>query len=152
LRTRDDIEDPYNLARFVAAQTGTHATALAEIRRGRKSTHWMWFIFPQIAGLGRSHMAQLYAIASLDEARAYLAHPTLGPFFRECVATLQDLPTTTAIHVFGDIDAIKLWSSLTLFSEASQQPLFDAALTRWFDGKKDRLTLEQIAARSGAER
>jgi uncharacterized protein (DUF1810 family) len=146
LRARDDIDDPYDLARFVAAQVGTHATALAEIRRGRKSTHWMWFIFPQIAGLGKSHMAQLYAIASLDEARAYLAHPLLGPFLKECVAALQDLPPMTAVQVFGEIDAIKLRSSLTLFSETGRQPLFEAALARWFDGEKDEATLQQITA------
>ena len=84
--------DPYNLYRFLAAQQSTYATALAELRQGRKTSHWMWFIFPQVAGLGRSPTAQHYAIASLDEARAYLEHPTLGDRMRECVRTLEDLP------------------------------------------------------------
>lgn len=131
----------FDLDRFVDAQSGTYDGALAEIRRGAKRTHWMWFIFPQIAGLGQSAMAQRYAIGSIDEACAYLAHPVLGPRYRECVAALQDLTGTTAKAVFGTIDAIKLRSSLTLFAEASGAPLFDAAIERWFGGKKDEASL-----------
>lgn len=136
--------DPYDLDRFVTAQAGNYETALAEIRRGAKRSHWMWYIFPQIEGLGSSAMAQRYAIGSLDEARAYLAHPLLGSRLRECVAALQDLTGTTAQAVFGSVDAMKLKSSLTLFAEAGGGPLFTAAIERWFDGWKDDATLRRL--------
>jgi uncharacterized protein (DUF1810 family) len=129
------IHDTHDLQRFVDAQMSSYEAALAEIRRGAKRSHWMWFIFPQIAGLGSSAMAQRYAIESLDEARAYLAHPLLGTRYRECVATLQDLTGTTAEVVFGGIDAIKLRSSLTLFAETGDERLILAALKRWCGGK-----------------
>ena len=135
------MNDPYALDRFVAAQNGLYDTALGEIRRGAKRTHWIWFIFPQIAGLGSSPLAQRYAIGSLDEARAYLDHTVLGPRYRQCVAALQDLGGTTADTIFGSIDAMKLRSSLTLFEQASSEPLFAAALDRWFDGRRDNRTL-----------
>lgn len=138
------MTDPYDLDRFVSAQAGAYDTALGEIRRGAKRTHWMWFVFPQIAGLGRSEMARRFAIQSLAKARAYLAHPVLGPRLRECVAALQDLIGMTAESVFGGIDAIKLRSSLTLFIEAGAGPLFSAALERWFDGQKDDMTLRLL--------
>jgi len=138
------MSNPYDLDRFVTAQAGSYDTALAEIRRGAKRTHWMWYIFPQIAGVGRSTMARRYAIESLDEARAYLAHPVLGARLRECVAALQDLTGTTAEAVFGGIDAIKLRSSLTLFIEAGAGALFAAALTRWFEGDRDPATLRLL--------
>ena len=124
--------DPFDLKRFSDAQEAMYAPALAEIRRGAKRTHWMWFIFPQIAGLGLSEMAQRFAIGSLNEAKAYLADPVLGPRYVECVNALQDLTDTTAERVFGTIDAIKLRSSLTLFAIASEEPIFKAALERWF--------------------
>ncbi|OYY90801.1 MAG: calpastatin [Sphingomonas sp. 28-66-16] len=133
---------PYDLDRFIAAQAGSYEAALSEIRRGAKRSHWMWYIFPQIAGLGRSHMAQRYAIRSLDEARAYLAHPTLGPRLRTCVETLQDLTIPTAEAVFGQVDAMKLRSSLTLFRAADGGDLFAAALDRWFSGAPDPATFE----------
>ena len=135
-----------DLARFVSAQAETYPLALGEIRRGAKTSHWMWFIFPQLAGLGHSAMAQHYGIGSLEEARAYLAHPLLGARYRECVESLQDLPPTTAEIVFGGIDAIKLRSSLTLFAEASGEPLFDAALERWFDGDRDPRTMAMLTS------
>ena len=138
------MTDPFNLERFVIAQTGIFETALAEIRRGAKRSHWMWFIFPQIAGLGVSMMARTYAVRSLAEAHAYLGHPVLGARLRECVATLQDLTGTTAEAVFGETDAAKLRSSLTLFIEAGAGPLFAAALDRWFEGRKDEATLRLI--------
>jgi uncharacterized protein (DUF1810 family) len=107
----------------------------------------MWFIFPQVAGLGSSEMSRRYAIGSVDEAQAYLAHPLLGARYRECVAALQDLVGTTAEAVFGSIDAAKLRSSLTLFAEAAPcDPLFEAALQRWFRGEKDRRTIEILSA------
>lgn len=138
------IQDPFDLERFVAAQAASYAPALAEIRRGAKRRHWMWFIYPQIAGLGSSAMAQRYAIRSLNEARAYLDHPLLGLRYRECVAALQDLTGTTAETVFGGIDAIKLRSSLTLFVEAGAGPLVEAALARWC-GDPDPATLAILA-------
>jgi uncharacterized protein (DUF1810 family) len=133
-------KDPFNLERFVEAQEGTYAGALAEIRRGAKRGHWMWFIFPQLRGLGRSELAHYYGIGSLDEARAFLAHPVLGPRLRECVETLQDLTGKDAFDVFGEVDAMKLRSSLTLFSRAGGGAMFRAALARWF-GSADEQTL-----------
>src|SRR5919112_1494538 len=100
--------DPFDLNRFVTAQEDTYATALAELRRGRKTTHWMWFVFPQVRGLGRSATAQQYAVMGLDEARAYLAHPVLGPRLRECAEALTSLPGRDAAAVLGPVDAQKL--------------------------------------------
>lgn len=131
----------YHLDRFVTAQANSYEVALGEIRRAAKRNHWMWYIFPQIAGLGRSEMAERFAIRSLDEARAYLAHPILGPRLRECVTALQDLECGTAEDVFGEVDAMKLRSSLTLFVEAEGGPLFTAALARWFRGVPDAATM-----------
>ena len=124
--------DPFDLERFVDAQEGCYAAAFAEVRRGAKRGHWMWFIFPQIKGLGRSERSQRYGICSLDEARAYLAHPLLGTRLLECVGALQDLNDTSAVDVFGEVDATKLRSSLTLFVQAGGGPIFNAALIRWF--------------------
>ena len=138
------MTDPYQLDRFLIAQEGIYEQALAEIRRGAKRSHWMWFIFPQIAGLGSSTMSQRYAINSLDEARAYLAHPVLGRRLLDCVSALQDLTSATARVVFGDVDASKLRSSLTLFNEAGAGPLFQAALDRWFGGERDGATLKLL--------
>ena len=137
-------EDAFDLARFVKAQAGIYEQALAEIRSGHKRSHWMWFIFPQFAGLGHSPMAQRYAIGSIAEARAYLADAVLGTRYRECVASLQALPATTAERVFGGIDAIKLKSSLTLFDEAKHEPLFSEAIGRWFEGQRDEATLKLL--------
>jgi len=137
------------LERFVRAQDPVFSRALDEIRRGAKRSHWMWFIFPQLAGLGRSAMAQRYAIADLDEARAYLAHPRLGPRYLECVSALQDLASSDPVAIFGEIDAVKLRSSLTLFEAADARPLFAAALDRWYGGLRDENTLERIGL-SGA--
>jgi uncharacterized protein (DUF1810 family) len=128
-------------ARFLDAQAQSYAAALAEISAGAKRSHWMWFIFPQVAGLGHSHMARRYAIASIGEARDYLAHPVLGKRLRACVIALQDLPPTTAERVFGSVDATKLRSSLTLFIEAGAGRQFEAALDRWFGGQRDAATL-----------
>lgn len=140
------MTDEFDLDRFTTAQAGSYDAALAEIRRGAKRSHWMWYVFPQIAGLGHSDMAQRFAIASIDEAAAYLDHPVLGARLRESVATLQDLTGTTAEAVFGGIDAMKLRSSLTLFREAGGGPLFAAALDRWFDGVADTATLSLLSS------
>lgn len=136
---------PFDLERFIQAQSRNFFTALQEIQNDAKQSHWMWYIFPQIAGLGRNPEAQTYAIQSLDEARAYLAHPVLGARLRECVAALQALPPTKVTAVFGEIDAIKLRSSLTLFGEADTGPTFQTALDRWFSGKKDEATLRLLS-------
>jgi Uncharacterized conserved protein len=136
-----DAADPYDLARFVAAQEGVYASALAELRRGQKTGHWMWFIFPQIAGLGFSLMSQRYAIGSLDEARAYLAHPVLGPRLRECAQAVVDVTGKTADQILGPIDAMKLRSSMTLFHRADPtEPVFVAVLQKYFDGVPDEAT------------
>lgn len=137
-----DHSDPFNLARFVVAQEAVYERALAEIRRGRKTSHWMWFIFPQLAGLGRSAIAERFAIGSVEEARAYLAHPVLGPRLRAITEALQDLIGVAAEDVFGSVDAMKLRSSLTLFAAASNELLFTAALDRWFGGQRDQPTLD----------
>jgi uncharacterized protein (DUF1810 family) len=133
--------DEFDLGRFVDAQRDVYAQATAEISRGAKRAHWMWFIFPQIVGLGSSPMAQRYAIGSIDEAQAYLRHPVLGPRLRQCVGILQDLSDVSAEQAFGAIDARKLRSSLTLFAAAGGGALFDAALERWFAGERDEATL-----------
>lgn len=138
------------LNRFVEAQDagGTYATALAELRRGRKTSHWMWFVLPQIAGLGRSEMAQRYAVSDLDEARAYLADPVLGQRLRECCEALLELPGSDPVAVFGSIDAVKLRSSMALFSRAAEveldRLLFDGVLDKYFDGEPDPATLELL--------
>jgi uncharacterized protein (DUF1810 family) len=135
--------DEVDLERFVRAQdeAGTYRQALAELGRGRKVSHWMWFVFPQLAGLGRSSTAQYYALRSLAEAEAYLAHPVLGPRLRECAEVLASLPGRTAEEVFGGIDTIKLRSSMTLFSRAApEEPVFTAVLDRYFGGEPDPAT------------
>lgn len=141
------MEDPHDLARFVRAQQESYARALGEVRHGAKRSHWMWYVFPQIAGLGHSTMAQRYAISGMDEARAYLAHPVLGPRLREITEALQALPAGDAVRVFGSVDAVKLRSSLTLFARtdaAGDESLFRQALERWFDGAEDSATLERL--------
>ncbi|MDO7841795.1 DUF1810 domain-containing protein [Sphingomonas immobilis] len=139
-----------SLDRFLEAQAPIYATALGEIRRGAKRSHWMWFVFPQLTSLGRSSTAQYYGIASIAVAIAYLDHPVLGARYVECVEALQDLSTSDAVAVFGETDAMKLRSSLTLFEMARPTALFDAALARWFRGERDPHTLALIAAAPGA--
>jgi uncharacterized protein (DUF1810 family) len=137
------MNDPYRLERFVSAQdqADTFATAVGELRAGRKRSHWMWFVFPQIAGLGHSPMSQRYAIASLDEARAYLAHDVLGPRLIECARILRGLEGRTAQDIFGGIDALKLRSSMTLFAYAdSANPIFGQVLGAYFGGVPDEAT------------
>jgi uncharacterized protein (DUF1810 family) len=130
-----------DLDRFVAAQDGVYDDALAELAAGRKRTHWMWFVFPQIRGLGSSPAAQRYAIRSLDEARAYLAHPVLGARLRECARALLAVPGRSAREILGHPDDLKLRSSMTLFARAADDPaLFEAVLDRYYDGP-DPLTL-----------
>lgn len=141
------MDDPYDLSRFTAAQDAgqTYQQATAELRRGRKTGHWMWFVFPQIAGLGYSPTARAYAITSLAEARAYLAHPVLGPRLAECAATLAGVSGRTAEQIFGEVDALKLRSSMTLFMHADPgQPVFGQVLEQYFDGIPDSATEQRI--------
>jgi uncharacterized protein (DUF1810 family) len=143
------MPDPYRLQRFVIAQDerGTYAAAVAELRAGHKRSHWMWFVFPQLRGLGRSPVSRTYAIASLHEARAYLAHPVLGPRLRECCLILTELEGLTAQDIFGGIDAIKLRSSVTLFRHADPGDLvFEQVLDVYFDGVVDDVTERLLAA------
>ena len=140
-------DDEYQLQRFVLAQdeAGTYPQALAELRAARKQSHWMWFVFPQIAGLGRSPMAQLYAISGLPEARAYLDHPVLGPRLLECANVLTALSGVSAVDVLGAVDAQKLHSSMTLFAQAAPtESVFDAVLERYFDGEPDEATTSRL--------
>jgi uncharacterized protein (DUF1810 family) len=134
-----------SLARFVAAQSGVYDLALAELRAGAKRTHWMWFVLPQLRGLGHSMMADRYGLEGLGEARAYLAHPVLGTRLRECVATLlTHAGQRSAAEVMGVVDAIKLHSSLTLFEAAGGGPLFARALDTYYGGERDRRTLAMV--------
>jgi uncharacterized protein (DUF1810 family) len=141
------MDDPYGLERFVTAQDagGTYRRAAAELRRGRKTNHWMWFVFPQIAGLGQSPTSRRFAISSLEEARAYLAHPVLGPRLIECADIVAQTPGHTAEQIFGDLDAQKLHSSVTLFRRADPgQPVFALVLDRYFDGLADPATDQRL--------
>jgi uncharacterized protein (DUF1810 family) len=134
-----------DLSRFLFAQEDVYDTALSEIRRGRKETHWMWFIFPQLAGLGHSAMARRYAIRDIEEARAYLEHPVLGPRLVDCCQALISLNGKTASQIFGDPDDLKLRSSMTLFALAEGPgSLFEEVLTKYFSGGRDRLTLDLL--------
>ena len=136
---------PHDLTRFVDAQGPVYATVLTELRRGRKASHWMWFIFPQIEGLGSSPLAQRYAIRSLDGARAYLAHPVLGPRLLECAALVLAADAPSAEAMFGGIDARKLRSSMTLFQRAApDEPVFRQVLERWFRGAVDTATDDRL--------
>jgi uncharacterized protein (DUF1810 family) len=154
--TDDDRGDPAagdDLERFVEAQDagGTYHRAVAELRRGRKSSHWMWFVFPQIAGLGRSELSQRFAISSLSQARAYLRHPVLGPRLSECASILAHLPDRDAEQIFGAVDAQKLRSSMTLFARAAaDQTLFVQVLERYFDGVPDSATDQRLGGRVAA--
>ena len=140
-------DDPYDLQRFVAAQDagGTYERAAAELRCGRKTSHWMWFVFPQIAGLGFSPTSRTYAITSLEEARAYLAHPVLGARLTECAAILADLTGRSAEQIFGDLDAQKLRSCITLFIRAAPgEAVFCQVLDQYFGGEPDPATEQRI--------
>jgi uncharacterized protein (DUF1810 family) len=144
-----DHSSPYrlSLARFVAAQSGVYDLALAELRAGQKRTHWMWFVLPQLRGLGHSLMADRYGLEGIGEARAYLAHPLLGERLRECVsALLVHADTRSAAEMMGVVDAIKLHSSLTLFEAAGGGELFGRALDAFYAGERDRRTLAMVAA------
>lgn len=138
------------LERFVIAQQDIYQQALAELRAGRKTSHWMWFIFPQIEGLGSSPMAQRYAIRSAEEGRAYLAHPLLGPRLRECTEAVNAHQYLSATAIFGTVDAMKLKSSMTLFDYiAPHDELFGRCLAQYFDSIRDQRTLDILSRQNG---
>jgi uncharacterized protein (DUF1810 family) len=140
-----NAEDPHDLQRFVDAQAPIYDTVRAELRQGRKLSHWMWFIFPQIAGLGRSATSMRYAISSLAEAEAYLNHPVLGPRLRECTRLVMLVEGRSAHEILGSPDDMKFHSCLTLFAKAaSEDSLFRDALEKYFDGAEDPMTLERL--------
>jgi uncharacterized protein (DUF1810 family) len=141
-------DDPFHLARFIAAQDPVFETVLAELRAGAKRSHWMWFVFPQLKALGRSPTAAFYGIASIAEARAYLAHPVLGPRLALATRTVLDVQGRTLVEIFGTTDAMKFRSSMTLFGMAAgaDGALFREALDRYCDGRADERTLALLGA------
>jgi uncharacterized protein (DUF1810 family) len=141
------MDDPYRLDRFTQAQDagGTYRRAVAELRAGRKVSHWMWFVFPQVAGLGFSAMSQRYAISGRAEAQAYLNHPVLGPRLAECARIVAGTEGSTAAGIFGPVDAMKLRSSMTLFAAAApDEPVFAEVLAKYFGGAPDDETLARL--------
>lgn len=147
LAVKNVSSDPYNLERFIEAQRGGFEQACDELERGRKTGHWMWFIFPQIAGLGYSAMSQKYAIGSLEEAQAYLAHPVLGPRLREIARIMNGLEERSAYQVFGSPDDMKLRSSMTLFAQATKEnEVFVEVIDKYFGGERDERTLKLVRA------
>jgi uncharacterized protein (DUF1810 family) len=136
------MDDPFDLQRFVAAQVGAYEIALAELHAGRKRSHWMWFVFPQFAGLGMSSTSQKYAIKSIDEAKAYLAHPTLGTRLIACCEAVLGVQGRTAYEIMGPPDDLKLRSCATLFARvAASGSVFERVLEKYFEGKPDEATL-----------
>ncbi len=140
------MSDPFDLDRFVRAQDGgTYEQALRELRDGAKRSHWMWFVFPQVAGLGHSPVAQRYAVSGLEEAHSYLAHPVLGARLVECAQALLELGDRDPVRVLGSTDAVKLRSSMTLFAHADpSQPVFRAVLEQYFGGQEDDATTSRL--------
>src|SRR5947209_264082 len=136
------MEDLFDLERFVHAQNPVFEEALSELRRGEKQGHWMWFIFPQMKGLGHSAMAQRFGISSLAEAEAYLAHPVLGPRLTECTRAVNAVEGRSAERIFGPVDTMKFRSSMTLFREVAPGGPFDDALKKYFAGEPDTRTLQ----------
>ena len=142
----DNVDMSHDLGRFIAAQHHAYDSALEELRDGRKQGHWMWFVFPQIKGLGSSFMAEHYAIDSLDEAKAYVTDPYLGGRLRDCVEAVNQVSHSSASEIFGWPDELKFRSSLTLFAAAApHEPVFDEALRKFFGGEPCPLTLERLA-------
>ena len=139
------MDDRFQLQRFVDAQQPVYETVLNELRAGRKRSHWMWFIFPQISGLGHSTTAQRFAVSSLAEAAAYLAHPTLGSRLRKCSELVASIEGRSVDEIFGYPDGLKFHSSMTLFAQAApQEPIFDACLQKYFGGQLDPLTMARL--------
>jgi len=143
------MSDPFDLARFVRAQDPVHDRVVAELSAGRKQSHWMWFVFPQVAGLGFSAMSQRYAIGSRAEADAYLAHAVLGPRLIACTKLVLAVEGRSIHGILGAPDDAKFHSSMTLFAAVSDEPVFTAALARYFDGARDGATLDILARQPG---
>jgi len=144
------MTDPFDLERFVGAQSPVYTRVLAELRRGRKQSHWMWFIFPQLAGLGHSAMAQRFAIASSEEAAAYLSHGVLGPRLRECTALVNAVEGRTITEILGSPDDLKFCSSMTLFAAVSGETEFSSAIAKYYGGTRDRRTLDLLQSQRPA--
>lgn len=145
--TDQDGKDPFDLRRFVEAQQGSYDRALAELRAGRKKSHWIWYVFPQLKGLGFSQASQFHGLSGLEEARAYLVHPILGPRLRACIEAMLANEDRSAETILGRTDARKFCSSLTLFARAApRDALFPTALRRFFNGEEDPRTLDLLAA------
>lgn len=141
-----DSDDPYDLERFVEAQNPVIDQVKKELRSGRKRSHWMWFVFPQVAGLGKSRKARRYAVSSRQEAEAYLAHPVLGPRLRECTEIVNGVDGRSANQIFGSPDDLKFRSSMTLFEAVADEPSpFSTALELYYDGERDQKTLEFLS-------
>jgi uncharacterized protein (DUF1810 family) len=148
--TSRGTDDPYDLSRFLRAQEGDYERALAEIRSGRKRTHWMWYVFPQFAGLGFSPTSQHYAIQSVEEAKAYLEHPVLGPRLRECAEAVLGVEGRSAAAIFGSPDDLKLRSCATLFASVSPRgSVFDRLLEKYHGGERDDKTLRLLGISPG---
>jgi uncharacterized protein (DUF1810 family) len=140
------MTDPFDLQRFLDAQSSVYLLVLDELRRGRKQSHWMWFIFPQLAGPGHSAMAQRFAIASREEAVAYLGHGILGSRLRECTALVNGVEGRTILEILGSPDDLKFHSSMTLFGAVSSDPKFAVAITKFYSGKRDQRTLDLLSS------
>lgn len=138
------LDDKYELQRFLDAQENSYTIALEELKEGRKRSHWIWYIFPQLKGLGRSYNSNFYGISGIEEATAYLEHPVLGSRLREISETILALDDTDAVSIFGGIDARKLRSSMTLFDMVSPNDVFARVLDKYFSGKRDSCTLRRI--------
>jgi uncharacterized protein (DUF1810 family) len=142
--------DPFNLERFVRAQAADYDRALSELRDGKKRSHWMWYIFPQMEGLGHSPMSRRYSIGSAAEARAYLDHPVLGPRLRECAAAVHGIVGRSVLEIFGSPDDLKLRSCATLFARVSDDGVFEQVLQKYFSGQHDKETLRRLRATTEA--
>lgn len=142
--------DPHDLDRFVRAQAADYERALSELRDGKKRSHWMWYVFPQIEGLGHSPMSHRYSIKGAAEARAYLDHPVLGTRLRECAAVVHGIVGRLALEIFGSPDDLKLRSCATLFARTSDDGVFEQILQKYFDGQPDKETLRLLAATTEA--
>jgi uncharacterized protein (DUF1810 family) len=147
------MNEPHNLQRFATAQDSVYENVLSELRQGRKTSHWMWFVFPQLKGLGSSAMADEFAIASIGEAQTYLDHPVLGHRLRECTRMVMDVRGQSIEQIFGYPDYLKFRSSMTLFAQAAQHDeVFQAAIAKYFQGNHDPLTIEKLRANAPLSR
>lgn len=138
------VQDKYDISRFIEAQESIYPIALRELQEGRKRSHWMWYVFPQLKGLGHSYHSRFYGLSGVDEASEYLAHPILGQRLREVSKTILNLPTHSALGIFGDIDSLKLRSSMTLFDIVSPNDIFANVLEKYFNGERDNRTIKGI--------